>query len=393
MDSYFTQSKVFSALTDMQSTRDSVAVAAVSSGVMLYQKGNYKAAAASFKQATALKPDYIDAYNYLAMADVAAGNNKDAINAYTISLKLDRTQDDIHVKLANVYVDQKNYDQAQKELKTASQVNPSNPLPYYTLGLLQQQLEKPVDAEASFRKVVRLAPTDGNGFYGLGLALSKQGKYDDAIAALKKATSLKRDFAPAMYEMANAYAAQGNTDKAQEQIDALTKLNTSQADGFVTNLKSIMARPKMAYVVTDKSSFDFNLGTVPLIALDTSLVTPGAKKEFSITFQFNSTMDNKSVMDVNNWKISRPIGGTAGLYDNGLYRSTDRTRAITTPDRVMFDPTSQQATLVFSVYQNDTGTGTIDPKHLTFQFLGKDTGGKAIDPAADQYNGWVGKVF
>jgi hypothetical protein len=59
----------------------------------------------------------------------------------------------------------------------------------------------------------------------------------------------------------------------------------------------------------------------------------------------------------------------------------------------MFDPTSQQATLVFSVYQNDEGTGTIDPMHLTFQFLGKDTGGKTIDPTADQYNGWAAKTF
>ena len=393
MDSYFTESKVFTALSSTQSTKDSIAVSAVSNGMTLYQKGNYKAAAAAFKYATSLKPDYIDAYNYLGMADVAAGNKKDALNAYTISLKLDRTQDGIHVKMANIYIEDKKYALAEKSLKTASQVNPSNALPYYTLGLLQQQLEKPAEAEKSFRQAVRQAPTDGNAYYGLGASLNKQGKYDAAITQLKKATSLKRNFAPAMFELGNAYAAQGNTDKAQEQIDALAKLDTSQADGFVSDLKETLRRPQISYVVKDKSTFSFDMGTIPLLALDTSFITPGSKKEFSVTFHFDSTMDSKSVTSITNWKISRAAGSTAGLYDNGLYRETDRAPAITLPDRVMFDPTKQEATVVFSIFQNDTGTGTIDPSHLTFKFQGKDASGKVMDPKADQYNGFADKVF
>ena len=360
---------------------------------MLYQKGNYKEAAASFKYATALKPDYIDAYNYLGMADVAAGNKKDAANAYTISLKLDRTQDDIHVKLANIYIEDKKYDQAEKELKTASQVNPSNALPYYTLGLMQQQLEKPVDAEKSFRMAVRFAPNDGNAYYGLGASLNKQGKYDEAVTNLKKAISLKKDFAPAMFELGNAYAAQGNTDKAQEQIDALTKLNTSQANGFVTDLQETMRQPKISYVVKDKSSFNFDLGTVPLVALDTTLVKPSTSKEFSVTFKFDSEMDSASVTNITNWKISKGGSTTGGLYDNGLYRGTDRAATATMPVRVMFDPTTQEATIMFSISQNDSGTGTIDTNHLTFKFQGKDVSGKSMDSTADEYNGFADKVF
>jgi tetratricopeptide (TPR) repeat protein len=393
MDSFFTESKIFTALTSTQNTRDSIAVTAVSSGIMQYQKGNYKAAASSFKQAISLKPDYVDAYNYQAMADLKAGNKKSAINAYNISLKLDRTQDDVHVKLANIYIEDKNYIQAAKELKAASKLNPSNPLPHYTLGLMQQQTDKPAEAVASFKQVVRLAPKDGNAYYGLGAALSAQGKYDEAIVQLKKATNLKRDFAPAIFELGNAYAKQGNTAKAKEQIDVLTKLQTTQADGFVADLKTIMAQPKISFVIKDQSTFNFDMGTVPLVALDTSLVKPGSKKEFTVTFQFDSDMDTNSVTSITNWKISKAGGSSAGLYDNGLYRSTDRAVATTMPDRIMYNPTNQQATVVFSIFQNASGTGTIDPSHLTFQFQGKDTSGKIVDPNADQYNGWADKTF
>lgn len=385
--------KMFSALADIQTTRASVASSALSNGLTLYQNGKYKEAAASFRQATALKPDYIDAYNYLAMADLKTGDRKAAIKAYSNSLLLDRTQDDIHVKLANIYIEDENYTDAEKELKTASQVNPANALPYYTLGLLQQQQGKNVEAEKSFRQTVRLSPNDGNAYYGLGLALSKQGKYNEAITQLTKATSLKRNFAPAMYELGNIYAAQGNNDKVQQQIDSLTALDTSQADGFVTDLQETLRQPKIASVVKEKSSFNFDLGTVPLVALDTSLVTPGSSKEFSITFKFDSEMDVASVNNITNWKISKSGSAAGGLYDDGLYRETDRAAATTMPVRVIYDPTKLEATVMFSIYQNDTGTGTIDASNLTFKFLGKDISGKSMDSAADEYNGFAGKVF
>lgn len=385
--------KMFSALADIQTTRASVASAALSNGLTLYQNGKYKEAAASFRQATALQPDYIDAYNYLAMADLKTGDRKAAIKAYSNSLQLDRTQDDIHVKLANIYIEDENYTDAEKELKTASQVNPANALPFYTLGLLQQQQGKNAEAEKSFRQTVRLSPNDGNAHYGLGLALSKQGKYNEAITQLTKATSLKKDFAPAMYELGNIYAAQGDNTKVQQQIDSLSALQTSQADGFVTDLQETLRQPKISYVVKDSSSFNFDLGTVPLVALDTTLVKPGASKEFSVTFKFDSEMDAASVNNIANWKISRGGGTTGGLYDNGFYRETDRAAATTMPVRVMYDPTKQEATVMFSIFQNDSGTGTIDTSHLTFKFQGKDVSGKSMDTTADEYNGFAGKVF
>lgn len=386
--------KIAASLATQQSSKESIAQSALSNGLTLYQKGKYKEAAASFRQATALKPDYVDAYNYMSLANQKLGKTTEAINAYKISLSLDGSQDAIHVALANVYSSVKKYEEAQKELKAGIRSNPTSQLVYYTLGLLQLQLGKNSEAEASFRQTVRLVPNDGNAYYGLGAALNKEGRNADAVTQLKKAMDLKADFAPAMAEMGKAYIALGKNDKAQEMITKLQKLRTTQANGFVADLQTQLRQPKMTGVDTKKSSFNAAFGQTALLAIDpTTFIQPGASKEFTMTFTFDSTMDAKSVSNVANWSISKARGVSAGLYDDGLYKPTDRSAMTTTPSRVTYNPVDHSATVYFKLYQDDTVTGTIDTKHLTFSFKGTDANGKKMDTTADQYNGFAAKPF
>jgi tetratricopeptide (TPR) repeat protein len=386
--------KIFSALSTQQDAiRDGVAQSAVSAGLNLMQKKKYTEAAAAFKQAISLKPDYIDAYNMAAGAYLKLGKRKEAADAYTISLKLDRSQSQVRTNLASVYIDDKKYPEAQKELKLASQLDPTNPLPHYTLGLLLQQIDKPVEAEAEFRKTITLARKDGNAYYGLGLALNKQQRYSDAIPELQRALELKKDSVPALFELGNAYAALGETDKAQEQLDRLKTLNTSTSLGMASDLAAILRKPKMTGYDSTKSSFNPALSSISLLALDTSFIEPSTSKEFSMTFTFDTEMDAQSVTKMSNWLIKRASGGTAGLYDNGLYRPTDRATAPIFPSRVTYNPVDKSATVYFSLSQNDTASGTIDPSHLTFKFLGKDLSGKTMDQSADEFTGFKGSTF
>jgi tetratricopeptide (TPR) repeat protein len=385
--------KMFSALAMRDTYRESAATNALSAGLTQYQNKNYKAAAASFKQATAFKPDYVDAYNYLAKADIKLGKKTEAINAYKVSLSLDKTAGDTYTNLASIYVDDKKYTEAEKILKKGSQADPTNSLPIYTLGLLQlNQLNKPKEAEASFRKTIRLLPKDGNAYYGLGTALSKEGKYSDAITQLKKSLSLKKDSAPAMFELGNAYAALGKTDDTENMITKLKALNTTQATNLASDLQTIINQPKIIGIDSEKSTFKTSLGPASLVALDPTFVTPSASKTFSMTFQFDSEMDVKSVTNIANWTVGRSKGGTAGLYDNGLYRLTDRGATVVATN-VTYNPTTHEATVYFPISQNSSNDGTIDAKHLTFTFKGTDANGKKMDSSADQYNGFAEKAF
>lgn len=386
--------KISAALGTQQTSRESVAQSALAIGLTLYQKGKYKEAANAFRHATALKPDYVDAYNYLALADQKVGNKKEAINAYKISLSLDGSQDSIHTNLAGIYMGEKKYVEAEKELKAGVRSNPTSQLVYYTLGLVQLQLGKNKEAEASFRQTVRLVPNDGNAYYGLASSLNKQGRFSEAATQLTKAMNLKKDFAPAMSEMAKAYIGLGKTDKAQEMVTALKKLGTSQANSFVNELQPQISKPKMTGIDIKKSSFTSAFGSTTLLALDSeTFINSGSSKEFSLTFTFDSAMDSKSINNVNNWSIGKSRGVTAGLYDNGLYQPSDRSAMTTMPSKVTYNPIDRSATVYFKLYQNDDASGTIDTKHLTFSFKGTDVNGKKMDTTADQYNGYAAKAF
>jgi tetratricopeptide (TPR) repeat protein len=387
-------SKLYSALTLNQTTyRQSAATNALSAGLTQYQNGNYKAAAASFRLATAFQPDSTDSYNYLAKADLKLGKTTEAIKAYKNSLEIDSSQGDTYVDLASIYIDNKNYTEAEKVLKKGSQQDPTNSLPIYTLGLLQlNNLDKPKEAAESFRKTIRIEPNDGNAYYGLGAALNKQGDYKGAITQLKKALSLEKDSAPAMYELGSAYASLGKTDETKKLISQLEDLETTEASNLASDLQVAINQPKIIGVNKDKSTFKTSLGAVSLLALDPTFVTPSASKTFSMTFKFDSEMDIKSVTNIANWSVGRSKGAIAGLYDNGTYRSTDRSATVMAT-KVTYNPVSKEATVYFPISQNSSGTGTIDTSHLTFTFKGTDANGKKIDSSADQYNGFSGKSF
>jgi hypothetical protein len=105
-------------------------------------------------------------------------------------------------------------------------------------------------------------------------------------------------------------------------------------------------------------------------------------------------MDATSVMNITNWSISKASGGAAGYYNNGVTLYPEKEAVISPiPKNVVYDATTYQATITFSLAQNPYGTAVIDPSHLVFKFSGTDLDGKKMDSSADQYNGFKGVVF
>jgi len=386
--------KMFSALTSVADLRTNMANTLLSSGITSMQNGNYTQATASFRQAAALQPDLTEAYTYQGDAYSRMGKRKEAIESYKMSLKVDKTQDEVYTTLAGVYIDNGQKDEAEKVLKAGIKQNNQNTLAYYMLGQLQAQNKDYTAAEANFQKVVKLEPKDGNGYYALGMALNGQERYKEAAVVLEKATSLKKDFSPALLELGRAYAGLGQLDKAQIQVDALNKIKTSDAQLSAEELAAEIRHPKISYYSSEKSSLPLSFSKSSLLVLDpVTFIDPGTRRDFTVTFGFDSEMDVGSVMDPLNWRISKASGGTAGLYNNGLYTAKD-VPVPYIPKSVSYDPTTKQATLTFSIRQLATSNeGTLDPEHLVFKFLGKDVEGKTMDPTADEYNGWNGGVF
>ena len=386
-------SNAFDALALRDNYRQSVANSMLSAGTTLYSKKKYAEAAQAFRGAAALNPALASAYTYLGYSYTQMGKKQDAVNALKLSLKVDKTQDQVYTDLANLYIDMKQTTDAETTLKSAVKQNNLNTLAYYTLGQLQSQRKDYKDAETNFRKVIQIEPKNGNGYYALGMALNGQGRSSEAITALKKATSIKKDFVPALYELGTAYAASGDTYNANQQLTKLQSIDTSAASTAASNLKAALAKPGMSYIDPAGSTFTTVFSKIPLLALDaTTLSTAGATKDFTLKIAFTSDMDYQSVTNIANWSISKASGGVAGVYNNGLY-SAKSVAVPAIPKSVTYDPTTKEARLVFTLRQNSTVDGTIDPSHLVFKFLGKDANGKTMDESADQIDGANSSAF
>jgi type IV pilus assembly protein PilF len=72
-------------------------------------------------------------------------------------------------------------------LRTATEIEPQNPLYHNAVGAVLLNIGRYADAQAEFQKAVELDPTYADAFHNLGSAYAEQGKWEDAIVAYRKA--------------------------------------------------------------------------------------------------------------------------------------------------------------------------------------------------------------
>jgi tetratricopeptide (TPR) repeat protein len=401
---------------DTSLQRKQIGQYAIAQAASKMQSGQSDQAIAALKKAVAIDPQSAIAFDYLGKLYLSQGKNAEAIKAYKQLVRIQSssnladistnapTQVEAHVSLGNAYLQDKQYNLSEKEFKTATTLGPRNPLPPYTLGLQYSNTNRLPEAEAMLLKAKKIAPNDGNVYYALGMVYNKQGRSEEAAANLEKALTLKKKFPAANYELGVAYDALGRTEDAQRQLSILKNSDYKQYN----NLKALLDHPGISYInATKKGDLLVGLGReTRLYDLDPSLQQPNGTKTFSVTIGFSTEMDRSSVINVNNWDISRAAGGKGAYYDYAtpLYKTSDEVALPAKPEAVYYNSTTREATLIFRLNQTSTVTAyadqsvgdagaTIDPQHIVFKFSGKDSLGRTIDKTADQVNGFSGKGY
>ncbi|MCA9199865.1 MAG: tetratricopeptide repeat protein [Planctomycetales bacterium] len=147
-----------------------------------------------------------------------------AVKLLLRAIELDAANSQAIQQAADLYLDQQKFPEALTLMQRVVQLQPTLE-GFYQLGMLQARLKKYVDAENSFRKMVKLAPKEALGYRALakfylntnqklplalqtaaasakldrsaeslfvwGWALAKNGRLLDALAALEKAVQLE----------------------------------------------------------------------------------------------------------------------------------------------------------------------------------------------------------
>ena len=81
--------------------------------------------------------------------------------------------------------------QATVALEKAKKLEPNKASIREALGIAYFRIRRWTEAEAEFRKVLDLSPSDDYAHYALGRALRNQGRHDEAATHLKLARSLR----------------------------------------------------------------------------------------------------------------------------------------------------------------------------------------------------------
>ncbi|MDY6792394.1 MAG: tetratricopeptide repeat protein [Thermodesulfobacteriota bacterium] len=384
--------KLFSATIQNSTNLESLSNSALSNGIDLYIQKDYKGAIKEFQRSIglALNSSYsTEATEYMANAYLKLDDAENAIKTYQRTISLNTTNDDLHIKLGNLFYAQERYQEAQSEYEKAVQLNPTAES-HYSLGQAYLETGRYMDAHTQFGKAHRLAPESPNGKYGIGLAYSKQERYEDAIRMFKDAIGKKKDFYDAYAEMGYAYADLGQMDEAQKIVDFLDSEDSGLAD-ILSGYMYKVDPPKFSFV-DPTSTF---LRTMPrntlLSTLDDYLANANASKTFTMIFQFDKEMDRESVENRLNWTIKRSTGSGPGEAYNFGFTVPDTEVTISLfPDNVYYDAKSFSATVRFTIEQNENADGTIDPSHIEFSFTGKDKYGLTMDSDFDQVTGFSG---
>ena len=179
-------------------------------GVLAYKNARYEEAINHFQQAVQLDPSLLNARLYLATAFAqqyipgadAPDNNKmaeQAIDQYKEVLQRDPKNVNSVKGIAYLYLQMKQFDKSKEYYRKATELDPNDPEPYYSVGVIdwtqtyQPRMEeraklglKP-DEPLKDKKVCaalkeKNSPNIEEGIDNLKKALDKRQDYDDAMA-------------------------------------------------------------------------------------------------------------------------------------------------------------------------------------------------------------------
>jgi|ERR1039458_7149164 tetratricopeptide (TPR) repeat protein len=159
-----------------------------------------------FKLALAKNPKIPQAHYFLGLAyldrDEDKGWDEDA-QQQREEIKNNPNDFRAHYELGNNALKQRRADEAERELKRASELAPDNPDPLIYLGELYAGQDRPVEAEAAMRRAIALT-TDASregyqihrAHYVLGRVLIQSGRRDEGAKELKLSAELREQAHP-----------------------------------------------------------------------------------------------------------------------------------------------------------------------------------------------------
>ena len=192
-------------------------------GVVLGRQGENAEAAKYLKAATQLKPT-ANSNEGLARAWLSLGLVEDsqdpqaALSAYAEAATLNPTDPEPHLSAGLLLEREERFDDAAREYQAAAALDPKATEPIAGLANVYSKQKKLPEAEAQLRRLLEIDPNNGAARTQLGRVLAAQGKQDEAATALGSGSSKPGGDPHGALDLGTMYVNAGNYTAAEEQL-------------------------------------------------------------------------------------------------------------------------------------------------------------------------------
>jgi serine/threonine-protein kinase len=219
-------------------------------GRALDELRKYDDAAAALRKAIDLKPDLVSAHVNLGVAPQGQKNYREAEAAYRKAIDLQPDLVKAHNNLGNALNRQGRRDEAAAAFRRAIALKPDFVLAHINLGGALFERGNYGEAEAAFRTAVRLRPDSVRAHFNLGNALREQRKYGDAEKAYRTVIGLQPDLAEAYANLGVVLDVLGKHGDAEAACRKAIGLQPDLAEAYFNLGSGLMRRAQFGEAVT-----------------------------------------------------------------------------------------------------------------------------------------------
>jgi protein O-mannosyl-transferase len=139
-----------------------------------------------------------------------------------------------HFHVGRFMAQQGDLAEAEKHLRRAVEINPTNDVIQSNLALVLARQGNLPEATAHFYRALEINPADPATLNNMGITLAQQGKLDEAIQHFQRSLEIKPNDASGHTNMANLLLDRGDVDGATKHLRVAIEIDPADADNHNT---------------------------------------------------------------------------------------------------------------------------------------------------------------
>jgi len=202
-----------------------------------YGKLNYFVdAAAAFREAIKVQPDYTNAWYNLGWAYARAGQFSAAAGAYRQLTKLAPRDARAWIELGDAEAGAGRQTEAVAAYNAVIKLKPDSADGYFHLGAALANQGNTTEAVDAFRQALRRDPNLPEAWFNLGVMSEKRGENDEAVVFFQQAIRLKPDYVEAWGGLVKSHLNLRQLEKAGEAAREMKRLDPAKAEQLADEL-------------------------------------------------------------------------------------------------------------------------------------------------------------